>query len=209
MANSEGKKKRAGRRAYLNDFKVGSDGQYSYRGLVHRCTAPLPYNKVKLRIGIYAGVMAAAAAACGFVPADSMLGFGNWYVVPFFVLELICVFLTVWSSVRMLLNGSELRDYVFKAAPARLPLRALAAFIASIISGVSNAVYLMINGFGKNPAAMAALLALHGAVCVSAILLRTLILSLKWEEIKVDTDQAAFSAAYELENEAGQAEQNE
>lgn len=202
VANGAGGKKRGGRRAYLNDFKVGSDGEYSYKGVVCRYTGKLPYNKVKLRVGVLAGLAVLCMAAAGLIPASSMLGMGNFYVVPFFMAQLVAVFITAWGAVRLLLNGAELREYVFKATVKRIPGGAMAAFITALCSLAANVVHVCINGFGANPVWLALLMLLHAVTACAAYLLYKLIGSLTWDLAHKDTEAEAFSEAFDFETDA-------
>lgn len=200
MANGAEGKKRRGRRAYLNDFKVGDNGEYSYKGVVCRYTGKLPYNKVKLRVGVLAGLAVLCTAAAGLIPAASMLGMGNFYVVPFFIAQLIAVFIMAWGAVRLLVNGAELREYVFKAAVKRTPGGAVAAFVTALCSLAANVVYVCINGFGANPVWLVLLMLLHAVTACAAFLLYKYIGSLTWERTHKDTEAESFAEAFDFEN---------
>lgn len=199
MSDKTGGKKRGGRRAYLNDFRVGADGEYSYRGKVRVYSGQLPYKQVKLRVGAAAGVMAAATIAAGVIPASAMLGFGNWYVIPFFIISLIAVFLTVWCVVRLVSNGQSLREYIHKAAVKPLPGRSAFAAIASLCSFAANVVYLCINGFGKAVWAGALLPVLHIITAGAAYYAHRTASALTWDTVFEDTEESGFAAALELE----------
>ena len=187
------KKKRKGRRAFLNDFKVGGDGQYSYMGTVHRYGGKLPYNMVLARFAALGGALLLSLVGIGFIPAPSMTGYNNFYVVPLFVFELIAAFITEWAAVRFLVNGrkGELRAYAFEATVKRLPiLGSITAFIAAL--GIpANIVYLAINGFEGRPIASFAVILLHAAAAASAFLIRKCTEATEWIASSVKQEEAA------------------
>lgn len=173
MTSADGsKKKRRGRRAFLADFRAGDDGQYSYMGNVRRYEGSVPYNAERLRLIVLTVLMAASAVAIGCISAPSMLGYNNFYVVPFFIIELIAVFITAWAAVRLIWAGSELREYVYDKTVKSIPNRAPIAFWSALACVASNVVYLCLNGLREKPAASAAALVLHVVIAVCAFLLR-------------------------------------
>lgn len=203
MSEKAGEKKRGGRRAYLNDFRLGPSGEYSYKGDVRVYAGSLPFNKAKLRIGAAAGAAVVSAAAAGVIPAPAMLGFGNWYVIPFFALGLIGVFLMAWCAVRLIANGPELREYVHKAAVRPLPGRALFTCFAQLASVLANAVFLCINGFKAPVWASVLLPVLHMTAAAAAYLVHRYASALEWETVHKDTEESGFAEALELERGGG------
>ena len=121
-------KKRRGRRSFLNDFKADDSGQYSYMGNVHVYEGSVPYKTERQRVIVLTAMMCASAVAIGCIPAPSMLGYNNFYVVPFFIIELVAVFITAWAAIRLAAGGSELREYVYEKTVKAIPNRAPAAF---------------------------------------------------------------------------------
>ena len=121
---SEKGKKRKSRWEFLNDFAAGADGQYTYRGNVFRYEGKLPYKKERARLIALTAAMVVFAAAAGLLPAPSMLGYGNYYVVPLYIIELFGVFLTAWAAVKLIAGGSELRSYAFEKSYNKIPHRA-------------------------------------------------------------------------------------
>ena len=190
------RKKRTGRWDYLNDFDAGADGSYSYRGNIFRYEGERPYSKERLLLCLFAGLMTAAAAAAGIVPAPSMLGFGNFYVVPLYIIELVGVFLTAWAAVKLIAGGSELRSYVYEKSAAKIPHRCDFTAIAALLCIPANVVYLCLNGFGGKPIASVLLPVLHAAVAVTAMLLKRTVLAEKWTELKDPKAAAVIESAF-------------
>lgn len=174
------KKKRRGRWSFLNDFKLGNSGQYSYMGTVYSYEGELPYKKAAVRIGILGGVIALAALAAWTIPAPSVLGINNYYVIPLMILEAIAVFVTVWGVVRFLAGGSKLRAYAYEATVKKLPIRASFAMYSALALIPANIVYLCLNGFGERPVWSAAAMALHVLIALAAFLLKRAVKAARW-----------------------------
>lgn len=174
------KKKRKGRRAYLNDFYRDISGEYQYTGQLRRYEGPAPHREAVTRMGVFAGAMALAVILVGLLPAPSMLGLGNFYVVLPLILELLGVFLSAWAVVRLIAGGCELRNYVYEATVEKLPGRLTMTAIFAAVSAVCNVVYLILNGFGGKVLVSLAVIVLHGAALAAALLLKRYLASLRW-----------------------------
>ena len=180
MAQKSGKKKRGGRRAYLNDFRMGAGGQYSYMGTIYAYEGERPYKDEALRVGVLTGVIVSALVAVGVIPHPAMLGYNNFYVVPLFLFELVAVFVTAYGAVRLLAGGSRLRAYKYEATVRKLPNRLTITTIAALLLIPANIVYLALNGFEGRPIASIIVLLLHGLIAAAAQILRKQISAEKW-----------------------------
>lgn len=176
-------KKRKGRRSFLNDFVPDDSGQYSYMGNVRVYEGSVPYKTERQRIILLTAMMCAAAVAIGCIPAPSMLGYNNFYVVPLFIIELIAVFITAWAAIRLAAGGSELREYVFEKSVKAIPNRAPVAFYSALACAAANIVYLCLNGFSEKPVASIAALLLHLAIAAAAFRLRRGVEHEKWSVV--------------------------
>jgi len=174
------KKKRKGRRAYLDDFYRDVSGEYHYTGALRRYEGTEPYRQAVTRVGVLAGIMALAMVLVGLIPAPSMLGIGNFYVVLPYIAELVGAALSVWAAIRMIAGGAELRNYVYEATVEKLPnrLEMTAVFAAVCVAG--NVLYLILKGFGGRVIASLAVILLHGAVIAAALLLKKHLSTLRW-----------------------------
>ena len=174
------KKKRKGRRAYLNDFYTDLGGNTVYTGKMIRYLGPHPYPVARRRVGVLCGLVCACVFAVACLPAPSMLGMGKFYVVLPFILEAIAVLLTVWAAVRMLYHGETLRSYIHEASVKKLPwwLEMTAVFAA--VSVVTNVVYLAINGFGGKLFLSLALIVFHILAALFALLCLRFLRALSW-----------------------------
>ncbi len=174
------KKKRKGRRAYLNDFYTDVSGNIVYNGVMYRYEGDMPFNKAYRRLGALCGLVFLSVFAVACIPAPSMLGYGKLYVILPFLFEALGVLLTVWAAIRLRANGPDLRSYVWEATVKKLPWwLEMTAFFAGA-SAVCNVIYLAINGFeGKVFLGLLAV-ALHITAVVSALLSIRALRSMTW-----------------------------
>ena len=176
------KKKRKGRRSYLNDFYTDVSGNIVYNGRMLTYHGELPYPAARLRIGIYCGLVFACVFAVACLPAPSMLGFGKTYVILPFILEVIGLLLVVWAAVRMLYHGESLREYVYEASAKKLPwwLEMTAFFAAA--SAVCNVIYVALNGFGGQVVLSLLVVALHILAILFALLGVRFLRKITWSD---------------------------
>ena len=134
---ADGKKKRRGRRAYLEDFHQNVAGEYIYTGQTHAWKALRGKTLLKLWLCAIAAIGAAVAAGC--VPNTGMER-RVWALIPY-VLMLISSGVQGWLLYKLTDGGDPVRDYVWKASVPRLPAAGIATGIlafASIVTEIAN-----------------------------------------------------------------------
>ncbi len=137
------KKKRAGRRAYLNDFKVTLSGEYVYTGATY-----LPegdYKKTRLLIVLLSVVATALNVFCGSVPAEPMLN--TFYVILPFVVTIACAIRVLWAATRLCINKLPLREYVLKQTFDVIRPVSTVMAIFSAVTVVATLIFGFIKGF--------------------------------------------------------------
>ena len=131
------KKKRRGRRAYLEDFHQNVAGEYIYTGQTHAWKAPRGKTLRKLWLCAIAAIGAAVAAGC--VPNTGMER-RVWALIPY-VLMLISSGVQGWLLYKLTDGGDPVRDYVWKASVPRLPAAGIVTGIlafTSIVTEIAN-----------------------------------------------------------------------
>ena len=140
------KKKRPGRRDYLNDFKLSASGEYVYAGDVYRCQVSEDRQK-SIQLRLWATVLFAAAVtvADGSIPAPAMLTlFG---ILPY-VGQVAAVGSVIWALSRLSSAGDSVRGYVYRATVLALPRRYLFAILLSATGVMGTAIQAIIGGVG-------------------------------------------------------------
>lgn len=172
------KKKKGGRRAYLNDFKPNVAGEYIYTGKKVGWNVPRKQTLVKMWILGGLGVLGSVISGC--IPDTGMEG-AVWTVLPY-VFGLVAAVSEIWAICRLSAAGEQIREYVFQATAKQLPAR---SFLTALFSGVAilgEAVNLFVLPFDGKLWAGFLLMFLETVVFVSAILLHRLVMRLEWAE---------------------------
>ncbi|MBQ6116354.1 MAG: hypothetical protein IJL08_03415 [Oscillospiraceae bacterium] len=174
------KKKRKGRRAYLNDFYTDVTGNTVYTGQMIRYAGEMPWRGAARRTGVLTGAVTACALIVFCLPAPSMTGMNKSYVVLPLILEAVGVLLTVWAAVRLLCNGPDLRSYVWEASAKKLPwwLEMTAVFAA--VGVVGNVIYLAVKGFGGKVFLSLLVIVLHLLTIAAALFEIRFLRTVKW-----------------------------
>ena len=178
---AEQKKKRSGRKAYLNDFQPNLAGEYTYTGLHYRYAGEaMTYPKARAYTIFSALVMILGLLAPGFVSAGGM---GNcFYVLIPYMAEAISVFVTMFAVYKMLSGGEKLREYIYEKSIPRIPRGCVCCSAFAAIGFVCSMIYSAINGIGGSTLE-AAVLIIGKCLGVSAPLaMRKHILGLVWEK---------------------------
>ena len=167
-------------RAYLNDFHPTADGSFVYAGTsLHWDPIGISRAKALFLFGGLALVQAAAAVVCGCIPAPGMLNC-FWVILPY-IASATALFLLIWALVRLTLSGNPLREYVHRATVGRFPVLTGACMLACILTGLAEAVFLLVygaSGQGRQAGLFLVCQAL-GAVC--PLLWRRLCGRLRWK----------------------------
>lgn len=172
-------KKRRGRRAYLSDFQPQLDGKYVYTGALHYYEGADRKRSMALLWGLTAA-LAAGALVPGLVRAAGMDN--HFYVILPWAAELMAAVSVVWAMCRLSVGGDPLRDYIFEATVAVLPLRAAISAGLAVLTLAGECVYLFLNGPGEKLPGTVALVAAQAVLVLSALGLRKAISGLRWSE---------------------------
>ncbi len=173
-------KKPRGRRPWLDEIQLGGDGQYAYRGSHMKFGGD---EAALRRFRLTTSVLTACLAVC--VAATGCLNVGKldntvWVLVPY-MLEVVLTAALAWSAVRLLLQGSVVRSYIFKQTAKRLPVLAIIDAAAAAITFGSAIVYSAIDSFWTAPVVV--YLLLQAAVCALALLALKVLKRAAWESV--------------------------
>ena len=170
------KKKRRGRRAYLEDFHQNVAGEYIYTGQTHAWKAPRGKTLLKLWLCAIAAIGAAVAAGC--VPNTGMER-RVWALIPY-VLMLISSGVQGWLLYKLTDGGDPVRDYVWKASVPRLPAAGIVTGILALASIVTEIVNIFAPNFaGTLPFALG-LTGLDVLAGATSVVLSRTVKGLEW-----------------------------
>lgn len=134
------------RKEYLKDYVRGENGKYSYSGKVYLFYGTESERKsAYARLLILAAVLLASIVASGLI--DAPCAIRAFYVIVPFIGEVCAFFALAWYLSKILLEGKELRGYVFETANNRIePAATILMFFAAF--GIAAAgLYLIFHGF--------------------------------------------------------------
>lgn len=178
------KKKRSGRRAYLDNFRRSASGEYIYTGdyYTYINSGGKPRKRALAELWAPAAACAAASLASGCLSAN---GAGNCiYVLLPYILELALAASVVWGMAKLSSGGDPIREYVYEASVPKLPRRAAACAIFALAGLVGEGVFLLLHGFGGKTAATLVYLALKLAAASIAMVFRGNIKRFEWQKTK-------------------------
>ncbi len=174
--NRQGKPKR---RQYLNDFPRTVGGEYVYTGGFARPAAePERYARWRRRLAALAAASAVFVLGAGMLPAAGSAGC-VYVALPFLAL-ILCCFVKLWKTARLLMAGQTVREYVYEKTVPALPgwIAAEALSAAAVLLG--EGVYLLRRGFEGRAAASIAFLVLAAAAAAADLLLLRVFRAMEW-----------------------------
>ena len=133
---------------HLDDYELGDDGSYEYRGTYWRWSKPQERATfLRSSWGLLAGAVACLVAA-GFVPVSG-LGFATLALLPYAVAA-VAAALTAAALLRLTREGERLRDLTYQRSVLTLGAKVGLGSVASMASGVGCTATLVM-GWGAVP----------------------------------------------------------
>lgn len=170
-----GKKKRQGRRAYLNDFQKTAEGTYQYVG--QRVSWPGPgqgtAKAMVARLWRWMALGLAASVGAGCISGTGMDG-RPFVTLPYMV-ALVLGACALWSLGRLTGAEQPMRAYVYQATVERLPRLTLAWAVCAGAALVGELVNLFLPDFSGRVEMGGAFLLLEGIALASALLFRQMV----------------------------------
>lgn len=175
------KKRKKGRRAYLEDIHRTADGSYVYTGPCFEYDAEVnTRGSVLLRLWLLLlpALAASVISTCFNVPFMR----DTWYTIAPYAFELTSIGAAVWAAGRITANGTILREYVRRQTFGALPVRCWLAvgFAGAGVAGA--AAFMLAHGVQGEPFRCAAYLALKAVVIVCCAFTARFAPSVAWSE---------------------------
>lgn len=162
-------KKRRGRRAYLDDYKALANGEIIYTGKVYSYSGSIPWKKELSALWLCGGLPGVCVTVCGVLPASGMMN--TFYVILPWLLSLIGAGSVIWALCRVTCHGEHLKEHVYNATAAALPVRAVFTAICGAVTMAGQIVKFTLDRGGETPVSDACFLLLMAlAVTFSAAL---------------------------------------
>ena len=134
------------RKDYLKDYKRGEDGKFSYGGKTYGFKgSEQERKKTYLNLVLLALLLLASVVTSGL--SDARCAIGSFYVILPLIGEVCAYFAFAWYLSKLLMEGKEIRGYIFETANNRIPPACLILMFFSILGICTSALYLVFNGF--------------------------------------------------------------
>ncbi len=128
---------------FLDNFKLGADGKYVYTGDTYSLKGD--YKKTYLKLSLLSVLMALCVIGSGLVNAAGMNN--TFYVIIPYVGEVICLFVILWNSVRIIYAGQNVRAYIKEPGIPRITSGAVALSVFAFCALAGSVVFTAIHGF--------------------------------------------------------------
>ena len=134
------------RKDYLKEYKQGADGKFTYSGKTYKYAGT---EQERLTVNRNLILLAAALLASIVISglSDAPCAIRAFYVILPFIGEVCAYFALAWSLVKMLMEGREMRGYVFERAHNRITPAALILMFFAIFGALAAGLYLLGHGF--------------------------------------------------------------
>lgn len=173
-------KKPHGRRPWLDEIQLGGNGQYAYRGSHQKFSGDdNAFRRFRLTLGCFAACLAGCVVAAGCLNIGK-LDNTVWVLVPY-MFEVVLTAAFAWSAVRLLLQGSVVRSYIFKQTAQRLPVLAVINAAAAGLTLIGAVVCSAMENSWTVPVIV--YLLLHAAVCTLSLLALKAVKRTAWESV--------------------------
>lgn len=168
---------RRSRKSALEHYQVNAGGEYVYTGKYLRYQGE-SRRRALLTLWVICVPMAAAAVACGCIPAPGMVN--TFYTLLPLMVELVLAVSCLWSLGQITAGGDPMKEYVYRDSVERLPGRLTATMVFAGLTAGCELLYLIRNGgFGLE---MGLVLGLQAVVFLLAMGAKSNISGMKWTE---------------------------
>ena len=135
-------KKAKGKYAHLNDYRLNEDGEYEYAGLYHEWISDEVRAAYTSKAKLLLGVDIACLVIAGCIPAPGT--FGAFYVLVPFICAVIGTVLTTTALVRLIREGSRVRDHKYGKSVPMLPAKLAIGAAGALSCGMGELVHLIV-----------------------------------------------------------------
>ena len=126
--------------------------------------------------GVLSGV---CVTVCGVIPVSGMRN--TFYVILPWLLSFIGAGSVIWALCRLTHHGEHLKEHVFRATAAALPVRTVFTAVCAVAAAAGQTVKLILDRGGETPASDACFLLLMALAAGGCAALRRRLGSLPFE----------------------------
>lgn len=173
--------KRRGRKAYLDDFQKGPNGQYEYQGALYTYVSKGKSLKQALAaLWLLSAAQLICTIAAGFLPPAGQSG--AFYVLLPYAVTLILGIAHIWALCKLTVHRSELREYIYNASVKRMQTLEICTMISSAITLAGEGIHLALYGFSGHLFASVVFLLLIASIFAISLCVRRSVLRMVWSK---------------------------
>ena len=146
MSDGTTEKKAKGKYAHLNDYRLTDDGTYEYAGIYHEWVSEEVRTAYTSKAKLLLGVAIAGLAIAGCVPAPGT--FGAFYVLVPFICAVIGTVLTTAALIRLIREGSRVRDHIYEKSVPMLPAKLAIGGAGALSCAMGELAHILVVGAG-------------------------------------------------------------
>ncbi len=128
---------------FLDNFKLGPDGKYVFTGDTFSLKGD--WKKQYLKLSLMNVALALCVIGSGLINAAGMNN--TFYVIIPYVVEVICLFVLLWNSVRIVYAGQVVRSYIYQPGFSRVCEGAVAIAVFSLLALIGSVIFTALHGF--------------------------------------------------------------
>ena len=140
-------KKRKGKYAHLNDYRLADDGAYEYVGVYHEWADEADAAAYTRAATILLAAAIACLVAAGCVPAPGT--FGAFYVVVPYACSIVGTALACAACVRLVREGTRVRDHIYEKSVPMLPAKLGVGFVGAFSCAMGELAHVIVAGAGE------------------------------------------------------------
>lgn len=142
---SEPNHKRRSRKAYLDDFQKGKNGEYEYQGSIYTYVSQgKSLNQALATLWAFSLAALACALIAGFLPAVGTNG--AFYTLIPYAVTLVLLIAHVWALCRLTTNRNQLREYIYLATVKRMEALSICTSVGAALTIFGYCVHLFMYG---------------------------------------------------------------
>ncbi len=170
------------RKEYLKDYKQGADGSFRYSGKTYTFAGTDKERIAASRNLILLAVLLLASIAVSGLN-DAPCAIRAFYVIIPFIGEVCAFFALAWNLSKLIMEGREIRGYIFETADNRIPPAALITMFFAIFGLLAAGIYLITHGFDGQVLKSVLYLIMKGLNAVLAFCFKKYYNTLEWNVV--------------------------
>ena len=141
MNEKDTKKKKKNKRAYLNDFELQDNGEYTYKGTVYKYEGD--WKDCRKKLWTLCALLAVLTVGAGLVPYGGMMN--AFYVILPYIVEVCLGAYLIYNVLRLTKGEGEVREYVFTKTFEQFSGWFMILFVSAVMCLLGEILHLILS----------------------------------------------------------------